>query len=287
MKLFARRILSIVLAVFATSFLIASQLFSMEVKAADDPYTALSKATTKYNGVDYKNEYNPLFYYLNYQDLRDAFGTDGNKLIEHYVTFGKKEKRVANRLIGDSTEFVVPTGKEVVTIIPKTKHGNGGMSYEQEVQARAVAKQIADNIKEAASANSKGKGVKEIEMVAYAAGVVNAYATLGTYTTKGQMYRTAYGVFIGGQYSCAGTTRALGLILDYLGITWVHVNPNQWADQWCRVIVDGQEGYADGMLAAAGYGKHPDEGGDIKTAVSYAKVRKLFEVKTTKPQKWD
>ncbi len=282
-----RRILSFILAAVIAFLLVAVQPFTIKAQAADNPYTALSKATTKYNGVDYKNEYNPLFYYLNYQDLRDAFGADPDKLVEHWVLFGKKEKRVANKLIGDSTEFVVPTGKESITIIPKTKHGNGGMTYEQEVMARSIAKQIADNIKAAADASSSGKGIKEIEMVAYAAGIVNAYAALGTYTTKGQMYRTAYGVFIGGEYSCAGTTRALGLILDELGITWVHVNANKWANQWCKIIVDGQEGYADPLLAQAGYGKHPDEGGDAKKGVSYSKVRKLFEVKTQKPTKTD
>ncbi|MBR4640688.1 MAG: hypothetical protein IKO79_09015, partial [Butyrivibrio sp.] len=42
---------------------------TLEAYAADDPYTAFSKATTVYNGVDYKAEYNPLYYYLNYADL--------------------------------------------------------------------------------------------------------------------------------------------------------------------------------------------------------------------------
>ena len=50
-----------------------SEAASVAVYAADDPYTAFSKATTVYNGVDYKAEYNPLYYYLNYSDLRNAF----------------------------------------------------------------------------------------------------------------------------------------------------------------------------------------------------------------------
>nr|MCR5156496.1 hypothetical protein [Butyrivibrio sp.] len=121
---------------------------------------------------------------------------------------------------------------------------------------------------------------KDVEKVAYAAGVVKAYCDLGTYTTKGKIYRTAYGVFIGGEYSCAGATRALGLVLDYLGITWVHVNINTWADQYCRVIVDGKEGYGDAMIESAGYGKHPNEGGKASDAVTYAKIRYKFDVAT-------
>lgn len=303
MMLILKRALSIVLAVIAGIFIIGSDLSSITVQAADDPYVALSKATTKYNGVDYKNEYNPLYYYLNYQDLRDAYGTDANKLIEHWVVFGKKEKRVANRLIGDSTEYVVPTGDTGVVIIPKAKHGNGGMTYDQEVIARSYAKQIADGINKAieevnasksksSSSSSSSKTsdknkVKDIEKVAYAAGVINAYCAQGTYTTEGKIYRTAYGVFVGGEYSCAGATRALGLVLDYLGITWVHKNANTWNDQWCQVIVDGKEGYADAISASAGYGKHPNEGGSEKDAVTYAKIRSKFDMASQRARATD
>lgn len=292
-----------VFAAFSISFFtFASEANCISTFAADDPYTAFSKATTVYNGVDYKSEYNPLYYYLNYSDLRAAFGTNGDKLIEHWVVFGKKEGRVANRLIGDSTEFVVPTGDTDVVVIPKVKHDNGGMTYDQEIQARSVAKQIANAINKASEesdssksksssssksskSSSKTKEIKDVEKVAYAAGIVKAYCDLGTYTTKGKIYRTAYGVFIGGEYSCAGATRALGLILDYLGIDWVHKNINSWEDQWCQVIVDGKEGYGDGISATAGYGKHPNEGGNAKDAVSYAKIRYKFEVATQKPKK--
>ena len=308
MMLILKKALSIVLAVIAGIFIIGSDLSSITVQAADDPYVALSKATTKYNGVDYKNEYNPLYYYLNYQDLRDAYGTDANKLIEHWVVFGKKEKRVANRLIGDSTEYVVPTGDTGVVIIPKAKHGNGGMTYDQEVIARSYAKQIADGInkaieevnaskskssssssskKSSSSSSSDKNKVKDIEKVAYAAGVINAYCAQGTYTTEGKIYRTAYGVFVGGEYSCAGATRALGLVLDYLGITWVHKNANTWNDQWCQVIVDGKEGYADAITASAGYGKHPNEGGSEKDAVTYAKIRSKFDMASQRARATD
>ena len=293
------------------SFVLPFGMLKVDASAKDDPYTQLAKGTTVYNGKDYKNQYNPLFYYLNYEDLRQAFGTDANKLIEHYVIFGIKEKRVANRLIGDSTDYIVPSGKEDVVIVQKTTHDNGGMTYAQEIQARSIAKQIADNInaraaaidaEKIAEAEAKNKGkdngkdnskkssskskqkevekVKDIEKVAYACGIVKAYCDLGTYTTEGQIYRTAYGVFIGREYSCAGSTRALGLILDYMGITWYHKNINQWADQWCQVIVDGQEGFADPLISCAGYGKHPNEGGDGKKSYSYASVRKKFDVYT-------
>ncbi len=300
MKCFVKRVVSFVLISFAVCTMVLAGPSRLQVQAVDDPYTALSKATTVYNGVDYRGEYNPLYYYLNYQDLRDAFGADPNKLVEHWVIFGKKEKRVANRLIGDNTDYIVPTGDTGVVIIAKTSHDNGGMSYEQEVQARSTAKQIAEAINNAAEATSKSssksssksgddssgkstkktKDIKDVEKVAYAAGIVRAYCDQGTFTTSGGINQTAYGVFVGGEYSSAGATRALGLILDYLGITWVHKNIGTFEDQYCQVIVDGKEGYGDGMKAAAGYGKHPYEGGKDKDAVTYAKIRYKFDVAT-------
>lgn len=44
-------------------------------------------------------EFNALCYYYNYKDLQKAFGPDGDKLLEHYNTYGKNEKRTANRLL--------------------------------------------------------------------------------------------------------------------------------------------------------------------------------------------
>jgi hypothetical protein len=184
------------------------------------------------------------------------------------------------------------------------------MTYDQEVIARSYAKQIAEGInksieavnasknKSSSSSSSKKSSdsdkaksdknkVKDVEKVAYAAGIINAYCAQGTYTTEGKIYRTAYGVFVGGEYSCAGATRALGLVLDYLGITWVHKNANTWEDQWCQVIVDGKEGYADAITATAGYGKHPNEGGSEKDAVSYAKIRNKFDMASQRAKTTD
>ena len=47
------------------------------------------------------------------------------------------------------------------------------------------------------------------------------------------------------------------MILEELGYTWTHVNENQWKHQWVKVTMDGQVGWADGMLGAAGYGEYP------------------------------
>ena len=46
-----------------------------------------------------KSTFNVKYYKANYGDLRKAFGTDMKKYYIHYITYGKKEKRVANKLL--------------------------------------------------------------------------------------------------------------------------------------------------------------------------------------------
>lgn len=123
----------------------------------------------------------------------------------------------------------------------------GGSAASKKEQARAVAQQIADSI---------GPGT-DLERVSMAAAIVSGYCAEATYTTSGSDYCEAYGVFIKGEYSCAGATRALGMVLTCMGYEWQHVNENQWAHQWCVLEMDGQTGFADGQVGWAGYGTHP------------------------------
>ncbi|WP_092327480.1 hypothetical protein [Butyrivibrio sp. YAB3001] len=43
-------------------------------------------------------EFNAYFYYVNYPDLQRAFGLNGDALLNHYNTYGKAERRVANKI---------------------------------------------------------------------------------------------------------------------------------------------------------------------------------------------
>jgi hypothetical protein len=259
--------------------------------SAGDPYYILANGTTVYQGVDYKNEYNALDYYLNYPDLQAAFGANAFALVEHYAVHGRFEGRIANRMLQSST-ILVPSGKDGVSIINVVKHDNGGMTAAQETTARSIAAQIATNIKKIAEAyasssesggksKSKTKNLTQVELAAYAAGCVKAYLDRGTQTATAKNSNNAYGVFVTGQYNSAGATRALGLVLDYLGITWEHANIGTSGDQWCKLVInDGTgdvEGYADATAGEAGTGKSSKEGGDGK-AVSFADVRKKFNV---------
>ncbi|MEY8261756.1 S-layer homology domain-containing protein [Oscillospiraceae bacterium 50-60] len=59
------------------------------------------------------------------------------------------------------------------------------------------------------------------------------------YSTTAAHYNDPYGYFVLGVASCAGCARATGLCLNILGISYEHVNEDQWGHQWCRVNVDG------------------------------------------------
>ncbi|MBQ8946213.1 MAG: hypothetical protein IJ058_05285 [Lachnospiraceae bacterium] len=66
------------------------------VQKLDANKAALEKLRT-YKGNN--TEFNALCYYYNYKDLRDAFGPDADKLLNHYNVYGKNEHRTANRLL--------------------------------------------------------------------------------------------------------------------------------------------------------------------------------------------
>lgn len=133
---------------------------------------------------------------------------------------------------------------------------NSGHNYyrnctqEQADQADAIAKQIADSIM------SNAAYTTDLQRITAAAQQVAAYCNNSVYgVDDNKYYRSPYGVFVAGVYTCAGSTRALGRVLDYMGYNWQHTNEGKWVHQWCILTMDGQIGYADGMGGFAGYGE--------------------------------
>lgn len=122
-------------------------------------------------------------------------------------------------------------------------------------EASAVAKEIANAVL------AKGY-TSDIDKVSEAASRVSAYYSSGVHVESGVDYRTPYGVFIKGEASCAGCTRALIQVLEYLGFTnLVHANANSWTHQWVILTMDGEVGYADGQIGYVGYGCYGLAGG--------------------------
>lgn len=77
-----------------------------------------------------------------------------------------------------------------------------------------------------------------------AKGIFNALRTMvdnGTvsYSEEAPHYNDAYGYLVNHVASCAGSARTTGLCLNMLGMSYEHVNENQWDHQWCRVNING------------------------------------------------
>lgn len=125
-------------------------------------------------------------------------------------------------------------------------------------QADAIAQSIADSIM------GNTAYTTDLQRVKAAADVVAGYTLNCTYGNDAEKYyRSPVGVFVTGVFTCAGSTRALGLVLEKMGFSWSHARENQNAHQWCILTMDGQTGFADGMgiasigaKGAAGYGEY-------------------------------
>lgn len=130
------------------------------------------------------------------------------------------------------------------------------ITKKQAAEADAVARDIAQKVKSDKSLKT------DLDKVARAAQIVSEYAMRGRYgADEKKYYRSPYGVFISGNFTCAGATRALGRVLDFMGYQWKHIGENKWEHQWCVLTMDGKTGFADANVfpgGLVGYGERPD-----------------------------
>ena len=191
------------------------------------------------------------YYARNNPDVAAALGTDETALYNHYINYGRAEGR---KPCGTAANTPAPAQQIAVTD-QFLKDAVRVHNYYKNIPAEgidtadAVAKQIADSI--------MGNAVytTDLQRVSAAAETVAGYCNSCIYGSDSQKYyRSPFCVFVAGVYTCAGSTRALGRVLDYMGFTWQHTNENQNRHQWCIVTMDGQTGFADVMGGIAGYG---------------------------------
>lgn len=207
--------------------------------------------------------FDPAFYGAMYPDVVSVMGTDPAALYQHYVQYGKKEGRLPYAANDPALQAQLQAAAQQQLILQRqaaiqaaVKNGArshnyySGVSAQQAAQADAVAQQIANTV--LADARLK----TDLQKVNAAAQYVSAYCNAASYgNDANRYYRSPYGVFVAGVYTCAGSARALGRVLDYMGYSWTHKNENQWSHQWCILTMDGQPGFADGMGGFAGYGE--------------------------------
>ena len=163
------------------------------------------------------------------------------------------KKKLAKGLFALALASATAMGVSMPAVFAHTYYNNH-ISADQAARADSVAKSIANRI------ISNKSYTTDLQRVKAAAGAVAQYAMRGTYgTDENKYYRTPYGVFISGNFTCAGTTRALGRVLEFMGYEYEHVNENEWKHQWNMLQMDGRTGYADAAVLPtgdAGYGDY-------------------------------
>lgn len=158
------------------------------------------------------------------------------------VTDGGQNNGGTNNPVNTTTEIPVENNAQPIQPEQEEPVTSSDWKYNE---AREIAQRFADSI----------TGNTDVERVSKAASIVSIICSnCCVYTTEDPDYPTAYGVFVKGVYTCAGSTRALGMVLECMGYSWTHVNENEWTHQWCEVVMDDNLGWADGQLGQAGYG---------------------------------
>lgn len=113
-----------------------------------------------------------------------------------------------------------------------------GLTDAQAAQADAFARAIADK--------AMAQGTTAYEKVQIAAQMVQSYVANCSYQNDANgYYRSPYGVFVGGVFTCAGATRAMGRVLEFMGYEWYHPGEDQWDHQWVCVKIDGEYAWID------------------------------------------
>ncbi len=154
------------------------------------------------------------------------------------------DSKAANVGYANVTQDTLDTAKKLHS------YYNKKIPQEQVTLAELNAKYYADTIMACPDLKTD---LERINCAAYCVSLHCAECVYGQDAAK--TYRSPAGPFVTGVYTCAGSTRALGRILDYMGFEWYHMNENQNKHQWCVVVMDGQLGFADGMGGFAGYGE--------------------------------
>jgi hypothetical protein len=178
-----------------------------------------------------------------FQELKEQYSSEKEKAESAEESSGEKQSKTS------ASNTKADAEQESKYTVNSVHNYYTGVSSE----GAQLSDQIASDI--AASIMGNTAYTTDLQRVTAATEIVKQYCDADTYgmdTTK--YYRSPYGVFIAGVYTCAGSTRALGRILDYMGFEWQHTHENQNRHQWCVLTMDGQTGYADGMAGIAGYG---------------------------------
>jgi hypothetical protein len=204
-------------------------------------------------------------------DVVAALGTDENVLYQHYVTYGQYEGRLPYDSTSTETTTTIsattsakPVTQETLDAANKKHNYYKKLSSDYVIASEQNAQWLAEMIM------SNPELTTDYDKVAYATYIIAGVAAQLPYgRDSAGIYRSPASIFCTENYTCAGATRALGRVLDYMGYEWEHTYENQNHHQWCVLTMDGQVGYADGMAGLVGYGTHMAESMTQGSSYSY------------------
>ena len=184
-----------------------------------------AKTVTLSNGEVFDSD----FYAELYPDVKAAYGTDADLLLQHYLVYGMKEGRIPSEQ-ASASNVITPTLVSIDELDNKASLKKKCTDAEFQAAYDAAAAIVSPLVGK--TTTEQLQGIQSSLRAMVDNGQV-------AYTTSIQHYNDPYGYFCVGVSSCAGCARATGLCLNMLGISYEHVNENQWSHQWCRVNVDG------------------------------------------------
>lgn len=184
---------------------------------------AYAKTVQLDDGTTFDSDY----YADTYPDLKQAFGYDFDALLNHYTAYGISEGRKASADAKTSSEASLVS----IDSLENKKSLQKKCTEEEFQAAYDAAVQIVTPL----------MGLSKEEQLSGIAKALRSMVDSGQviYSTSEAHYNDPYGYLVAGVASCAGCARTTGLCLNMLGISYEHVNENQWSHQWCRVNING------------------------------------------------
>jgi len=184
--------------------------------------------------VEAASKFDTIYYAATYPDVLAVVGTDQQMLLNHYLEHGINE----GRLPYEGTE----PGVAVSGITDPSE------TFDPEYYAAAytdVASYASLSIEE--------------QLYGISASLRQLFNNGMAYSMSVPHYNDPHGYFVLGTASCAGCTRTTGLCLNILGISYEHVNENQYSHQWCRINVNGVYWICDAYGLYCGQEPAPNE----------------------------
>ncbi len=157
--------------------------------------------------------------------------SDGNFIHKDYLGMDKVTVQTAKpNTTKPSTTAKQNTSKPSTSTTAKPNSWREGETEEHYNAALKVAKKIADEVR--AEVGSE----RSLKQIALATDKVAEYYDKCSYDDTKVVNWSAWGVFIGKEASCAGATKALGMVLEQLGFEWEHMYEHSSGHQFCKVV---------------------------------------------------